>query len=412
MKILAIETSCDETSIAIIDTRSFRKNSTIAVLAHNTSSQIKIHQKFGGVVPNLANREHQKNLVPILVKSLKEASLYKEARSKKQELRRKRPQKNLNSRFLILDSILKREQELFARIREHILPLKKPHIDAVAVTIGPGLEPALWVGINFARALATLWDLPLIPINHMEGHIFSALLKAEKTNAKLQKPNYKKIKNYKFQMQKFPAIALLVSGGHTELVCIKGIGKYKIIGETLDDAVGEAFDKTARLLGLRYPGGPEIAKLAEKKNIKNISISLPRPMIRSNNFDFSFSGLKTAVLYAVQDLKKQYTLKDIQPVVAREFQNAAVEVLITKTIAASKKYKTRAILLGGGVSANKKLRVDLTKASKQNNIPLLISPLSLTGDNALMIAIAAFFNQKKAKKNISSLKANAHMRLS
>lgn len=433
IKILAIETSCDETSIAIIDAAGSHKKPAIHVLAHNTSSQIKIHQTFGGVVPNLAKREHQKNLTPILLKSLKEGG-FLNSKLQNPHLRqgfggqanyKKIPKSKLEK----IENILKREQELFARIREHVLSLKKPAIDAIAVTVGPGLEPALWVGINFARALATLWDLPIIPINHMEGHIYSAMLQQSGVKPKLQKSNFKQIKNFEFKKPKFPALALLVSGGHTELVLMKGIGKYTIIGETLDDAVGEAFDKTARLLGLPYPGGPQIARLAQstqtsadstqnnaevKSEIKNtqLIIKLPRPMLHSKDFNFSFSGLKTAVLYMVRDLKKQHTLKDIRPAIANEFQNAAIEVLVSKTISAAKKYKAHAILLGGGVSANKKLRKDLKDASQKNNIPLFVSPLSLTGDNALMIAVAGFFNQKKAKKKFSSLKADAHMRLS
>ncbi|MBI4114557.1 MAG: tRNA (adenosine(37)-N6)-threonylcarbamoyltransferase complex transferase subunit TsaD, partial [Candidatus Niyogibacteria bacterium] len=316
----------------------------------------------------------------------------------------------------------------FARIREYIVPLKKPPIDTIAVTVGPGLEPALWVGINFAKALSVLWDKPIIPVNHMEGHIFSALLQKSGKD------------NFQFLNFQFPMIALLVSGGHTELVLMNGIGKYKIVGETLDDAAGEAFDKVARLLGLGYPGGPEIENLSSIQhsvfsNMKHSvfdKIKLPRPMINSKDFNFSFSGLKTAVLYLIRDLEnssinsgqERYNIKKLRPAIAREFQNAIVEVLVKKTVYASKKYNAKKILLGGGVAANKLLRQDLAKQAKVSKVGLLTSPLELTGDNALMIAVAAFFQKKKAlrsrferdsgqaRKNISLLRAKAHLRLS
>ncbi|PIR69254.1 MAG: tRNA (adenosine(37)-N6)-threonylcarbamoyltransferase complex transferase subunit TsaD [Candidatus Niyogibacteria bacterium CG10_big_fil_rev_8_21_14_0_10_46_36] len=385
MRILAIETSCDETSVAVIYATGSSTEPDISIRAHNTSSQIKIHQKFGGVVPNLASREHQKNLVPILIQSLKEARMH--ARSKRAIATHK-----------TVEQILVREQELLSQTKKYVFPLRKPDIDAIAVTVGPGLEPALWVGINFAHALSTLWNLPIIPVNHMEGHIFSALLETKKRRSFVPKNT-------------FPMLALLVSGGHTELILIKQYGSYTIVGETLDDAAGEAFDKTARLLELRYPGGPEIAAYSEKKQNKRIHISLPRPMLYSKDFNFSFSGLKTAALYAVRDLKKKYSMKDIQPVIAKEFQDAAVEVLVSKTMHAARHYNVKKILIGGGVSANRALRDTFKKKAEKENMLLAISPLSLTGDNALMIAIAAFFNKKNAKKDASLLKAHGQLRI-
>ncbi len=281
MKILAIETSCDETAIAMADFSGGRKNPTIGVNASLISSQVKLHEKFGGVVPNLARREHEKNLVPILLRALKEAGL-KEAKSKKQELRT----------IKILDSILEREPELLAQFKKQIAPLTPPAIDAIAVTSGPGLAPALWVGVNFARALAYLWKKPLIPVNHMAGHFYSAFLQ-------------KKRGAFNIQHSTFPVLALLVSGGHTELILARGHGKFNIIGETVDDAAGEAFDKVARMLGLPYPGGPAISALAKIKfKVKSLKlkVSLPRPMLNSKDHNFSFSGLKTAVLYLTRDL--------------------------------------------------------------------------------------------------------------
>ncbi|MDP3956631.1 MAG: hypothetical protein Q8P97_01395, partial [bacterium] len=310
MKILAIETSCDETAIAIIEysnsrglsrinTRtdadressqrvsasSQRKSAYFKVLSNLVSSQVKIHEKFGGVVPNLARREHEKNLVPVLLKALKEADLYQVSSIKYQV-----------SDLKIINSILERERVLREKFIKYILPLPKPKIDAIAVTYGPGLAPALWAGVNFGKALSTLWRLPLVPVNHMEGHIFSALLCRKNSDTrpasravakayggvrpKLQRGEHatrdkKNTGGYSLVAIRYPAIALLVSGGHTELHLVKKLGKYRRLGETLDDAAGEAFDKVAKMLGLPYPGGPEISKWAEKGNPS--AIAFPRP---------------------------------------------------------------------------------------------------------------------------------------
>lgn len=388
MKILAIETSCDETAVSIIE----KRGSVFTVLSNIVSSQAKLHAVFGGVVPNLANREHQKNLVPVLIAALKEAKLYQS-------------QKKNASTTSILQCIevLARETEL-AKYFSSIIQLAKPAIDTIAVTEGPGLEPALWVGINFAKALAVLWNKPLIPINHMEGHIFSALIK----------PEQKRISNSKFLISKksgvprrytlyairYPAVALLVSGGHTELIRIKKLGRYSIIGETLDDAAGEAFDKVAKMLGLGYPGGPAISKIAERGDAD--AIVFPRPMINAQNFNFSFSGLKTAVLYHLRD--HPHTKKSD---VAASFQQAAIDVLVAKTMRAIKKADARTLIVGGGVAANKQLRMRLQDACS-NSVALFLPDASLTGDNALMIALAAFFGKKKSARNI---RADGNMKL-
>src|SRR3989338_11513824 len=232
MKILSIETSCDDTAISIMEVKGGIQNATFKILANNTNSQIKIHIPYGGVFPVLAKKEHEKNLPIILEACLKQAKLNK----------------------------------------------KKKPIDAVMVTYGPGLEMSLWTGIVFAKNLAKKWDVPLVPVNHMEGHILSVFVKDKGS--------------FKIKKLKTPILSLLVSGGHTQLVLTKKWMDYKIIGETLDDAVGEAFDKVARMLGLPYPGGPEISKLAEtlrSKTPKEAPYRLPRPMLHSKNFDFSFS---------------------------------------------------------------------------------------------------------------------------
>ena len=243
------------------------------------------------------------------------------------------------------------------------------------MTNGPGLEPALWVGINFAKALSLTWDIPLIPVNHMEGHIYSSVLQKENETI-VTLPDIA-----------FPALSLLISGGHTELVLIKKWGSYEVVGATRDDAVGEAFDKVARMLGLPYPGGPEISKHAEAAREKQVELgqSLPRPMIDSDDLDFSFSGLKTAVLYRVKG--KKLTREDKEKL-ARGFEDAALDVLMTKTKRALEKTRARALIIGGGVSANKALRERFLQFAGTSDITLYIPELSLTTDNALMIAIA------------------------
>src|SRR3989344_8033770 len=332
MRILAIETSCDETAIAILEVRSGK----FEVRSNVVLSQIKTHKPFGGVVPNLAMREHRKNLPIILKRVLKEAKL---------------PLGSLASK-----------------------------LDAIAVTYGPGLEPALWEGINFAKDLAKKLRVPLVGVNHLEGHIYASWLGGEPP--------------------KFPILALIVSGGHTELVLMKKHLNYKILGETRDDAAGEAFDKVARMLSLGYPGGPEIAKLAGKGKPK--SINFPRPMINSGDLDFSFSGLKTAVLYYLRDNPRADKAE-----AAYEFQQAVVDVLAKKTADALRKYKVKSLVVGGGVAANNALRRVLNILIKKSfpKISLHISPLWLCGDNAAMIAAAGYyrFKAKKFKKNIKAV---------
>lgn len=380
MRILAVETSCDETAIAIAGFSGTKKWPKILVLSNIVSSQAEVHAKYGGVVPNLAKREHQRNLVPVLIRALKRAKLANP--------KRKTQNYKLQLKIKKLEKILEREPELFARFKKSILPFITPHIDAISVTCGPGLAPALWVGVNFAKALAHLWDKPLIPINHMTGHLYSAFLKkSERKNNQLLVASYR-----------LPAIALLVSGGHTELVLMRSNKKVKVIGETLDDAAGEAFDKVARILGLRYPGGPEISCEADKLLVTSYQLpnKLPRPMITSKDYNFSFSGLKTAVLYLTRDLGPKLT-KKLRPQIAKEFQSAVVEVLVKKTLRAAKEYKVKTVLLGGGVAANSLLRQRLTEIIKKE-LPETSCQLpiaSLTGDNALMIAVAAYFTGKK-----------------
>ncbi len=409
MVILGIETSCDETAIAVIEMSDSRAKPRVKVLSNIISSQAKLHAKFGGVVPHLAKREHQKNLVPILLQALRESQPL-ESRNKKHESRGRSGREIQDSKFMILDSILEREPDLFARIVPKVLPLQPPDIDAIAVTVGPGLAPALWVGINFARALAYLWKKPLIPVNHLEGHILTNLLQevGGRKDQEARMKNFKQLTAYPLSPITFPALCLIVSGGHTELVLMSGYGRYRIIGETLDDAAGEAFDKVAKMMRLGFPGGPIISRLAERGN--SAAFEFPRPMIRSENFNFSFSGLKTAVLYTIRDLKKinQEKIKDI----AASFEQAVVDVLVAKTVRAARQYKAKTVMIGGGVAANKKLRAELGKAlaAKYPSARYLVPRISLTGDNALMIALAGYFRRGK-KTTWKNLQADANLRL-
>lgn len=393
MKILAIETSCDETAISVMEARGELKKPVFNVLSHVVASQVEFHAKWGGVVPNLAKREHQLNLVPVLKEALERAKM--DSREKASPLESK------------VKKILERETELVAPFLEFIKNSGVPKIDAIAVTRGPGLEPALWVGINFAKALAFAWDKLLIPINHMEGHIYSVLIPPKSHNLRA------------IPSITFPALALLVSGAHTELVLIRDWLKHKIIGQTLDDAVGEAFDKAARLLDLPYPGGPEISKLAKKCQGDSLTLTLrlPRPMLHSSDFNFSYSGLKTAVLYAVNKLKAANpdgALTNKQKImIAYEFEQAAVEVLIKKTAKAIAEFKPKTLIVAGGVAANQELGRQASEMIKNDfpEVNLLISARELSTDNAAMIATAAYLHLQTKTRIPKNFKADGNLSL-
>ncbi len=389
MRILAIETSCDETAIAILKVTGKKFNTE----AHQVASQIALHQQYGGVFPAMAKREHAKNITPLFIETLKEANLLKPLSSKTPALTAKK----LES----LKALLTREHDIIEPLMEMVSKIKKPKIDRITVTVGPGLEPALWVGINFAKALAMIWDIPITPVNHMEGHILSVF------------PQEKK-KEFTIGKMTFPMISLLVSGGHTEIVLIKDFQKYSLIGQTRDDAAGEAFDKVARMLELPYPGGPEISRLASTSRSRNPvtgEIKLPRPMIHSGDFDFSFSGLKTAVLYMIRDMGGiEKISEDTRAEIAREFEDAVCDVLIKKTLSAAKKYKTKHIFVGGGVSANKELSKRLIEEAKVQDIEVIFPTRALTTDNAIMIGIAGYF-EKSVPLSSKKLTAQGNMQL-
>jgi N6-L-threonylcarbamoyladenine synthase len=310
MLVLGIESSCDETGIALYD-------SDAGLLAHALHSQVAMHAEYGGVVPELASRDHIRRVVPLLRETL--------ARSGR-----------------ALDAV-----------------------DAVAYTRGPGLAGALLVGCAFAEALAMALDKPAIPVHHLEGHLLSPLLSADPPA--------------------FPFVALLVSGGHTQLMKVTGVGAYELLGETLDDAAGEAFDKSAKLLGLPYPGGALLSRLAEEG--RPGIYKLPRPMLHSGDLDFSFSGLKTAVLMLVRE--RGEPLDDgFRANAARAFQDAVVEVLAAKAIKALQQTGLDRLVVAGGVGANRQLRAGLDAAARRRGFRVHYPELEFCTDNGAMIALA------------------------
>lgn len=315
LTLLAIETSCDETGIAVVR----QEGDSIRVVAEKVASQVDIHAVTGGVVPNVAAREHTAVLRPLLHEVLKEAQVTGQ------------------------------------------------DLSAIAVTVGPGLQPALAVGVNAARTLSFAWRKPLVPVHHLEGHIYSALL--EDTPV-------------------FPALALLVSGGHTLLVLIYDHLTYQTLGSTRDDAAGEAFDKVARLLGLPYPGGPALSRLAEQGNKEAFRLS--RPMLKSSNLDFSFSGLKTEVLYTWRDISAA-DQKKRRADIAASFEQAVVDTLVGKTERAAAQTMPALLLLAGGVAANSVLRAAMQQLAARVSIPLRVAPLTRCGDNAAMIGQAGLY---------------------
>ncbi len=384
MIILGIETSCDETALALIETRNSNSGIECRIISSLIHSQAELHSKYGGVFPTLAKREHGKNLIPLLENLLNGSG---------DRLKTINRQPSVEIPETLKNEIQKNNPDLWSSISNASFLKDVPLIDRIAVTEGPGLEPALWVGINFAQILSSIWSIPVIPVNHMEGHIVGSLIDADVSNNEWQT----------LKTVSYPAVALLISGGHTELVKIEieqtGELKYEIIGQTRDDAVGEAFDKTARLLGLPYPGGPHISKLSADAKEKGIfsPIKLPRPMIHSHNLEFSFSGLKTAVLYAVRD---QIALdpklsEDFKMGLAREFEDAVIETLSAKLKMAIDETYARTLIIGGGVSANLRLREAFEQIANQYNIAIYLPSQHISGDNALMIALAGALDIKK-----------------
>tara|TARA_B110000305_G_scaffold226205_1_gene273593 strand:+ start:533 stop:1549 length:1017 start_codon:yes stop_codon:yes gene_type:complete len=319
MLVLGIESSCDETGIALYD-------SYKGLLGHTLHSQIKLHSAYGGVVPELASRDHIKYIIPLIDQLLKDSST------------------SIHS------------------------------IDSIAYTAGPGLSGALLVGSSLAEALAYSLNIPSIPVHHLEGHLLAPMLEDDKPS--------------------FPFIALLVSGGHSQLIDVKGIGNYEIIGDTLDDAAGEAFDKTAKLLGLGYPGGSALSELADKGIPK---FDLPRPLLNTHGLNFSFSGLKTAVLTLVK--KQENLTNEVKANIAFAFQESITDVLVKKSLKALDQTGYNNIVVSGGVGANKKLREKLIFHSKNENFNTYFPKLEFCTDNGAMIALAGSLRAHLSSKN-------------
>jgi N6-L-threonylcarbamoyladenine synthase len=324
MIVLGVESSCDETGLALYDTER-------GLLAHALHSQVAMHEEYGGVVPELASRDHVKRAIPLLEK-------------------------------ILLDS-----------------GLSLSAIDAIAYTQGPGLAGALLVGASIANGLALALGKSVLGVHHLEGHLLSPMLSK---NA-----------------PEFPFVALLVSGGHTQLMRVDGVGEYTLLGETLDDAAGEAFDKSAKLLGLGYPGGPAISRLAEYGDPK--AYTLPRPMLHSKNLDFSFSGLKTAVLTLVKNHPSELNEND-KANIARSFVDAIVDVLVSKCQSALKETGLKSLVIAGGVGANAQLREALNTAAHKKHFQVFYPELELCTDNGAMIAFAGALRLQRNPNAASS----------
>jgi len=372
MLILGIETSCDETAASLVFAEGGFKTPRFEILSNIVSSQIRIHKKYGGVVPHLAARQHAKNLVPVL----------KEATAP--------------------------------------VPRWQERIACIAITRGPGLIPSLLVGTNFARGLAYSLQKPLIGVNHLEGHIYSNWLGPVRVSSNnlcrrrirlwRKSPITKQFRNRTIE---FPAICLIVSGGHTELFLMRGYGAYRRLGETRDDAAGESFDKVARILDIGYPGGPLIDTLAQHGDPARFP--LPRPMIKSKNYDFSFSGLKTAVRYLSETFTSAQIKREKEDWAA-SFQEAVVATLVAKTMRAAREFRAKTIMVSGGVSANSCLREAfeqaLWKHASLRPQNLLFPPRALTTDNAAMIAMAGYFARLSgAQGSWKTLEADPNLKI-
>ncbi len=402
MLLLSIETSCDETGVTVLQAKGKADQASFQVRGNALYSQAAKHSEYGGVYPTLAKREHAANLVPLLATALKQAGLYQEA-----------PQQIEPAVEASLTELLRREPELTDLLLTTLRNTERPKVDAIAVTTGPGLEPALWIGVNFADALSRAWNIPVLPVNHLEGHVVASA--STRTNDANE--------SYTLHGTTFPVLALLISGGHTELVHAPAWGTYTVVGETRDDAVGEAYDKVARMLGLPYPGGLHIAnlaregrRLAHQKFGKPLADQkLPRPMLTSNDCDFSFSGLKTAVLYLTRELRELDEHAKLR--IATEFEEAVVDVLLAKVRRALSEHDTKTFVLGGGVAANEYIRerLNLMLTEQWPDVRIQFPPKGLSTDNAVMIGMAGYLlferNGKGSFATPDELRADGRKRL-
>lgn len=435
--ILAIESSCDETSAAVIT----REHNQPVILSNIVSSQIDLHAKTGGVVPEVASRAHMEAIIHVIQEALQRAN--------------PKIQDTSSKKFLnILNTNSQDSQKLTANSYKLTADMLSK-ITHIAVTAGPGLIGSLLVGFNTAKSLSYALDIPIIPINHIEGHIYSAF-GGETPRDKIQDTNNSQITNSKFlkhviaseakqsksdqppeggspfgrltaprrgislwKTKSFPILALTVSGGHTSLTLIKDHGAYEHIGGTLDDAAGEAFDKVAKLLDLGYPGGPAVSKVAAKfrQTGTRTGLALPLPLAHDKSYNFSFSGLKTSVLNTLRKAEREYEdnpqkLAEFKAELACVFEETAVKHLIDKTLKATKKYRVKTVLLAGGVSANQHLRKQLSYQLSAISLQLIMPPLDLCGDNAAMIGVAAYYHVlRNDLKNYDEISVDSNLKL-
>jgi len=336
MKILAIESTCDETAAAVVESC----GAGVKVISNVVASSVLMHQKYGGIVPEVAAREQIKSIVPVITEAVGD---------------------------------------------------EKDNIQGIAVSFGPGLMGSLLVGVESAKALAWAWKKPLLKVNHMAAHIFANWIVKESDTV---------TQCHESEVPEFPTIGLVVSGGHTDLILMKSTKDWKWIGGTRDDAVGEAFDKAARLLGLPYPGGPEIQKATERvteemKEKFGMKFKLPRPHLSEDNLDMSFSGLKAAIAKIVTELGK--IDEETRDMLAWEFSEAVVGILIKKTMRAVEMYKPKSVLLAGGVAANKQLREGLRLVVENTGVKFFCPELKYCGDNAAMVGAAAIISPREIK---------------
>ncbi len=390
MRILSIETSADETAISIVEATGTFPEATYEILGNALHSQVALHTQYGGIFPMMAKREHAKAILPLLQHALEEALLLTPSCTDLEQVQVEK-----------LYELLLREEGLAEALIAFASTHELPNIDLIAVTSGPGLEPALWVGVNFAKALSLLFKAPVVPINHMEGHILASVFDVVEDN--------------KLAEVSFPAIALLISGGHTELILMKNWTSFEKIGQTKDDAVGEAFDKVARMMGLPYPGGPEVgarAKHARTQNLSPFKADMPRPMLHSGDLDFSFSGIKTAVRYAIGE--KELT-DDEKNALSRDFEDAVTEVLLKKTQTALAEHGARTLIVGGGVSASTRIRaVFQTELLRSHpDVEVYFPQPKLSTDNSIMIGLAghAHYTEARTAGAIAFIKADGNRSL-
>ena len=355
MKISAIESTCDETAAAVVE--SF--GGGVRVISNVVASSVEMQKKYGGIVPEVAAREQIKSIIPVITEAI-----------------------------------------------------KGEEIDAVAVSYGPGLMGSLLIGVETAKVLAWAWKKPLLKVNHLAAHLLANWIVGEKTQ-ELKNSRTQDIENF-YDIPHLPAVGLVVSGGHTDLILLESLSKWTWIGGTRDDAAGEAFDKTARLLGLPYPGGPEVDKAAERAKDNNFQFSnsnfhkfkLPRPLIHDPGLEMSFSGIKVAVarmvenIYQFSDTSSQISDENFRNLVAKEFSEAVVEVLVKKTLMAVEKYRPKSVVLAGGVAANKMLRESLRAAVENARVRFYVPELKYCGDNAVMVGTAAILRPEIAESNL------------